>query len=92
MLKVRHSLKILGTIRKLAVDMDTMLDDYDPIIPPPDEPIVPQELIFAPGEGQVPVSVFKDENAEYLAFPTIFCGQKRPENSEQYQKVHFSNM
>ena len=57
-----------------AVDMDTMLDDHDPIVPLPDEPIVLKELTFAPGEGQVPVSVFKDENAEYLAFPTIFCG------------------
>ena len=72
--------------------MDTMLDDYDPIVPLPDEPVIPQELTFAPGEGQVPVSVFKDENAEYLAFPTIFCGQKRPENSEWHQKVHYSDI
>ena len=65
-----------------VADMDTMLDDYEPIIPQPDEPLVPQELTFAPGEGQIPVSVFKDENAEYLAFPTIFCGQKRPDNRD----------
>ena len=65
-----------------VIDMDTMLDDYDPIIPQPDEPLIPQELTFAPGDGQIPVSVFKDENAEYLAFPTIFCGQKRPDNSD----------
>ena len=58
----------------------------------PDEPIVPQELTFALGEGQVPVSVFKDENAEYLAFPTIFFGQKRPEISERHQKVHYSDI
>ena len=75
-----------------AADMDIMLDDYDPILPLPDEPIIPQELTFAPGEGQVPVSVFKDENAEYLAFPTIFCGQKRPENSEWHQKVHYRHI
>ena len=53
-----------------------MLDDYEPIIPQPDEPLIPQELTFAPGEGQIPVSVFKDENAEYLAFPTIFVGKR----------------
>ena len=27
-----------------VADMDTMLDDYEPIIPQPDEPLVPQEL------------------------------------------------
>ena len=58
--------------------MDTMLDDYEPIIPQPDEPLIPQELTFAPGEGQIPVSMFKDD----LAFPTIFCGQKRPDNCD----------
>ena len=39
-------------------------------------------LSVAPGEGQRPISIFKDPNAEYLAFPTIFCGQKRTENSK----------
>ena len=28
--------------------------------------------MFAPGEGQVPLNVFNDVNAEYLSFPTIF--------------------
>ena len=36
---------------------------------------IPKEMTFAPGEGQTPISVFQDENAEYLAFPSIFCGQ-----------------
>ena len=75
-----------------VADMDTMLDDYEPIIPQPDEPLVPQELTFAPGEGQIPVSVFKDENAEYLAFPTIFCGQKRPANRDRVHNVHYSDI
>ena len=57
-------------------DMDTMLDDYQPIIPESDEPLIPQELPFAPGEGQIPVSMFKDENVEYLAFPTIFVHKR----------------
>ena len=59
-----------------VIDMDAMPDDYEPIIPQPDEPLIPQKLTFAPGEGQIPVSVFKDENAEYLAFPTIFFWAK----------------
>ena len=75
-----------------AIDMDTMIDDYDPIIPQCNEPLVPEELTFAPGEGQVPLSVFQDENAEYLAFPTIYCGQKRPDNSERVHKVHYSDI
>ena len=49
-------------------------------------------MTFAPGEGQIPVSVFKDENAEYLAFPTIFCGQKRPDNRDRVHNVHYSDI
>ena len=79
-------------LKTCVIDMDTMLDDYEPIIPQLDEPLIPQELTFAPGEGQIPVSVFKDENAEYLAFPTIFCGQKRPDNCNQIHKVHYSDI
>ena len=75
-----------------AIDMDTMVDDYDPIVPQPDELLVSEELTFAPGEGQVPLSVFQDENAEYLAFPTIYCGQKRADNSERVHKVHYSDI
>ena len=75
-----------------VIDMDTMLDDYEPIIPQPDEPLIPQELTFPPGEGQIPVSVLKDENAEYLTFPTIFCGQKRADNCDRVHKVHYSDI
>ena len=32
-----------------------------------------EEYIFAPGEGQKPLGIFKDPDAEYLSFPTI-CG------------------
>lgn len=34
-------------------------------------------ITMAPGEGQIPLSLLFDENAEELAFPTIHCGQKR---------------
>ena len=33
-----------------------------------------KEYVFAPGEGQHPLSLYSDPDAEYLAFPTIFCG------------------
>ena len=70
------------------ISMDTMLDDYDPT--PVDDISIPQELTFAPGEGQLPISVFNDDNAEYVTFPTIFCGQKRPDN--HHIKVHYSDI
>ena len=38
-----------------------------------------KEYVFAPGEGQTPLSIFQDNNAEYLSFPSIFCGQTRVE-------------
>ena len=49
-------------------------------------------LSVAPGEGQRPLSIFKDPNAEYLSFPTIFCGQKRPDNSERHVPVYYSDI
>ena len=38
-----------------------------------DQAIDKNEIIsVAPGEGQKPISIFKDLHAEYLAFPTLF--------------------
>ena len=48
----------VNEIEKHIVDMDTMLDDYDPTVPTCDKLLSPQEITFAPGEGQVPLSVF----------------------------------
>ena len=50
-----------------AGSLDTMLDDKD----------VDQfcSLSFAPGEGQRPLNLFEDRDAEYLSFPTIYCGE-----------------
>ena len=61
---------------KCIVDMDTMLDNYDPTVPTCDELLSQQEVTFAPGEGQVPLSIFNDDNAEYLSFPTIFVDKR----------------
>ena len=49
-------------------------------------------LSVAPGEGQKPLSIFKDPDAEYLAFPTLFCGQKRVGNSERHVPVYYSDI
>lgn len=34
-----------------------------------------QILSLAPGENQTPLGLFRDYNSEFLAFPTIYCGQ-----------------
>ena len=59
-----------------VVDMDTLLDNYDPAMATCNELHSSQEIIFGPGEGQVPISVFTDENAEYLSFPTFFVNKR----------------
>ena len=38
-------------------------------------------LTYAPGEGKRPI--FNEPLAEYLCFPSIFCGQKLPPNEER---------
>ena len=69
-------------------------DEEKPIMTLLDEQSVDKNAVLsvAPGEGQRPISIFKDPNAEYLAFPTIFCGQKRMENSERLVPVYYSDI
>ena len=47
---------------------------------------------FAPGEGQHPLSLYQDKDAEYLCFPTIFCGQTPPSRDERLVPVHYSDI
>ena len=49
-------------------------------------------LSVAPGEGQRPISIFRDPHSEYLAFPTLFCGEKRLDNSERHTPVYYSDI
>lgn len=51
-----------------------------------------QILSWAPGENQTPLGLFQDVYSEYLAFPTIYCGQARPDNSLRSIPVHYSNI
>ena len=44
-------------------------------------------LVIAPGEGQQPISLFNDPDAEYLAFPSIYCGKRRPIDNETNRKT-----
>ena len=67
-------------------NVDTLVDDenlenkYDKII------------TFAQGEGQHPLSLYHDVDAEYLCFPTIFCGQRRPSKEERTVPGHYSDI
>ena len=47
---------------------------------------------FAPGEGNKPLSIFKDKNCEELAYPGIFCGEARAENSARDVPVYYSDI
>ena len=49
-------------------------------------------FMFAPGEGQQPLSIYQDKDSEYLCFPTIFCGQKRRENESRHVSVHYTDI
>ena len=49
-------------------------------------------LNVAPGEGNMPMSIFRDKYSEELAYPGIFLGQKRPDNTTRFTKVHYSEI
>ena len=74
--------------------MNTMLNEHQ--VPQRhvnlEENDIYDEITFAPGESQIPISVFQDEDAEYLPFPTIFCGECRPNNSDRHLHIHYSDI
>ena len=68
----------------ILANTDTLLDEEYPN---------PSAIYnFAPSENQTPISLLKDENVEYLSFPTIFCGKQRTLNSERYTPVQYSEI
>ena len=53
----------------------------------------PQRILnVAPGEGNKPLSIFRDQYSEELAYPGIFLGQSRPENKDRLANVHYSDI
>jgi len=46
----------------------------------------------APGDGNIPLSVFRDKYSEELAYPGTFLGQKRPDNDSRITLVHYSEI
>ena len=69
-----------------AGNVNTLVDDADT------EKQYDQVFTFAPGEGQHPLSLFQDKDAEYLCFPSIFCGQRPPSKDERSVSVHYSDI
>ena len=67
-------------------NIDTLVDDADI------ENKYDQVFTFAPGEGQHPLSLYLDKDAEYLCFPSIFCGQRRPDNEDRLVQLHYSDI
>ena len=60
---------------------ETFLDSYSDSI-----------LNIAPGENQIPLSLFQDADAEYLAFPTIYCGQRMTPAHERLVHVSYADI
>ena len=36
--------------------------------------------------------MYLDKDAEYLCFPSIFCGQRRPGNDDRLVQLHYSDI
>lgn len=51
-----------------------------------------QVMSVAPAEKNTPLSIFQDIHSEILAFPSIFCGQARCENSSRSVPLHYSDV
>lgn len=73
-------------MRLLVGNVDTLVDDANI------ENKCDQVFIFAHGEGQHPLSLYQDTDAEYLCFPSLFCGQRRPVNEERVVPVHYTDI
>lgn len=68
-------------------NIDTLLDKIDEA-----DLANNTEFIFAPGEGQHAISLYSDPDAEYLAFPSIFCGKSRPDNKDRHVPVQYTDI
>ena len=67
-------------------NVDTLVDDADI------DNKCDKVFTFAPGEGKHPLSLYQDKDAEYLCFPSIFCGQTPPSKDERLVPVHYSDI
>ena len=49
-------------------------------------------ISFVPGEGNKRLGIFMDIDPEYLSFPTIFCGKRKPENNQRKAPVSYATV
>ena len=47
---------------------------------------------FAPAEGNRPLSIFRDQYSEEMAYPAIFLGEKRPDGNQRLKSVYYSEI
>ncbi len=47
---------------------------------------------FAPAEGNRPLSIFRDQYSEEMAYPGIFLGEKRPDDNQRLKNVYYSEI
>lgn len=64
----------------------------DTLLHPADVRSLNKTMSFAPGENQTPLGLYQDPDAEYLAFPTIYCGQRRMSNKNRTVPVTYSSI
>ena len=62
---------------------DRVVRSADTLLHPTDVRGQTTVMSLAPGEGQIPLGLYQDVDSEYLAFPSIICGQRRPHNKER---------
>jgi hypothetical protein len=39
-----------------------------------------------------PLALYRDPDAEYLSFPTIFCGERRVDNKERSVPIQYTDI
>lgn len=65
-----------------AADEETLINDDVAVVQWRDSAVN-----VAPGEGQVPLSIYQDKDCEEMAFPAIFAGCRRPETKLSYNQI-----
>ena len=66
--------------------------NFDTVMQPADFREFNRILSVAPAEGNTPLGMFQDVNAEFLSFPTIYCGESRQNNNSRTTPVHYSTI
>lgn len=66
--------------------------NFDTVMQPADFREFNRILSVAPAEGNSPLGMFQDINAEFLSFPTIYCGESRQNNNSRITPIHYSTI